>query len=396
MRRTGPIVALLLAWSATPALAGSPDAMAFWGRQRKGANCQNVTVSPAYWSAAAEAHIEFVRLLPDAWPAAGRDFLLGSADRFEAIDPRDLKTLTTALDDAERAGVKVVLTMLSLPGARTKQLNGDRDDARLWRDDAFQDQAAAFWRSLAARLGRHPALVAYSPLNEPHPERGFGFEDPGDAGYAAWRERTRGTPADMDRFNARIVEAIRSVDPDTPILLDGPFYAAPQGLALLAPVRGRNLLYAFHFYDEWEYTTFRVNAGRHRYPDRMPRAGGAGPWAPDEIAKRVEPVARWADANGIQRTRIVAAEFGVDRRVGGAAEWLKDVLAALDARGWHWAFYAFRSDGEWSGLDYELGTAPIDPRVWGALERGEDPERYKKRIDNPLWRLLTSSLAAPR
>jgi hypothetical protein len=36
-----------------------------------------------------------------------------------------------------------------------------------------------------------------------------------------------------------------------------------------------------------------------------------------------------------------------------------------------------------------LGTDPVDPRIWNAENRGEDLERYKRRHDNPLWRVLT-------
>ena len=229
--------ALVVALLVGPARAEEP--LRFWDQQRRGANCQNRRVGAEYWTAAAAAGLEFVRLLPDAWPARSRDFLMGSADRFTALDEADLATLVRALDDAQAAGVRVVLAPLSLPGARWKQLNGDVDDARLWRDPAFQAQAEAYWRQLAGRLRGHPALAAYNPLNEPHPERAFGFEDPGEAGFDAWRARARGTPADLDAFNRRMVAAIRSVDPRTPILLDGWFYASPEGLALLEPVEAR-------------------------------------------------------------------------------------------------------------------------------------------------------------
>ncbi|WP_280143519.1 hypothetical protein [Wolbachia endosymbiont of Frankliniella intonsa] len=39
--------------------------------------------------------------------------------------------------------------MLSLPGSRWKQNNNDKDDLRLWSDQAFQKQAAKFWQDLA-------------------------------------------------------------------------------------------------------------------------------------------------------------------------------------------------------------------------------------------------------
>ena len=387
-------LALCILLAAAPAAGGDP--LAFWDQQRKGANCQNRSVPREYWQAAAAAGLEFVRLLPDGMPSKSHDFLIGSADRFTALDETDLKTLVSALDDAQEAGVKVVLAPISLPGARWKQLNGDKDDARLWQDSAFQQQAAAFWRTLAARLRGHPALAAYNPLNEPHPERAFGFEDAEGEGFRAWRAKAKGTPADLDAFNRRIVAAIRATDRATPILLDGWAYASPNGLAELEPLSGDGILYAFHVYEPWEYTTFRVNRGRYSYPDRLPGPGGTTvPWSKDSLRARAAPVARWAQQHGVPGSRIVAAEFGVDRRVGGAAAYLADLVEILNQAGWHWAFYSFRSDGDWTGLDYELGTDPVDPRIWDADKRGEDPERYKRRHDNPLWQVLRRELAPP-
>jgi hypothetical protein len=383
-----PTLLILLLAGTAAAWPGEPPP--FWSQPRKGANCQNRRVTPEYWKAAAAAGLEFVRLLPDAWPSRNRDFLMGSADHFSALDEQDLATLAGALDDARAAGLRVVLAPLSLPGARWKQLNGDRDDSRLWREATFQAQAESFWRQLAARLRGHPALAAYNPLNEPHPERAFGFESPGDEGFASWRARVKGKPADLDAFNRRVVAAIRESDAETPILLDGWFYASPSGLSLLEPVAARSVLYAFHFYEPWEYTTFRVNQGRYAYPGRMPGPTGAATrWSANTMGERLLPVAKWARAHALPAGSVVAAEFGVDRRVEGARAYLEDLVRLLDEHGWHRAFYSFRPDGEWTGLDYELGFDRVDPRIWGASERGEDPERYKRRHDNPLWRALT-------
>ncbi|WP_264377597.1 hypothetical protein [Wolbachia endosymbiont (group B) of Philonthus cognatus] len=54
--------------------------------------------------------------------------------------------------------------MLSLPGSRWKQNNNDKDDLRLWSDQAFQKQAAKFWQDLAKELKDHPAIVGYNIL----------------------------------------------------------------------------------------------------------------------------------------------------------------------------------------------------------------------------------------
>ena len=365
--------------------ADADSALAFWSVQRRGANCQNERVTAEYWRAARAARLDFIRLVPDGWPSKDRDFLIGNADAFDTLNVADLAVLRSVLDDADAESVRVVLTMFSLPGSRWRQNNGDRDDLRLWTHPEFRGQACRFWRQLARSLRGHPAVVAWNPLNEPHPERTFGVSDR-DRAY----QKARGTPADLDAFNREIVAAIRSVDPSTPILLDGGSYASPEGLTRLEPVADAAILYAFHDYGPRDYGVFRINRGRFAYPERMP-----ADWKPGFAEERLDEVAAWARRHQVSPSRIVAGEFGVDRRVAGAAKFLEDAVARLEARGWHWAFYAFRPDG-WRGLDYEMGTAPIGAAYWKAVESGTDAETLKRRGPNPLWDVLSRALASPR
>ena len=121
MQRIIISVSAIVFFSATSSATES----SFWSHQRKGANCQNEDVEPAYWHAASEAGIEFIRLIPDSWQSNSRDFLIGSADSFATIDEHDMDVLVRALDDAHRYNVKVVVAMFSQPGARWIQLNND-------------------------------------------------------------------------------------------------------------------------------------------------------------------------------------------------------------------------------------------------------------------------------
>ncbi len=365
--------------------------ISFWDMQRRGANQQNEQHRPEWWAAAGELGLDFVRILPDALPSEGRDFLLGDADEFRQVNDADLALLTQILDVAEENGVKVVLTMVGLPGARWKQMNDDVDDGRLWRDEGFQAQAFEFWRQLAARLKEHPAIVAYNPLNEPHPDREFGFEE-GDAGFDLWYESIQGTPADLNLFNRRMVAAIRSVDPDTPIMLDGWFYASPQQSRYNRPVKDDKILYAFHNPGPWQMVTYRANKeGRYAYPDRVPKSwnGPSEAWTKDRLAEEIEAVRVFADRYEIPANRIIASEFWHDRRLEGAADYLSHLVDIYNTRGWHWSFYAYRGDGAWTGLDYEIAPETrMDWRYWDAVEGGKDPEPFKPRGDSPLWENL--------
>ena len=210
------------------------------------------------------------------------------------------------------------------------------------------------------------------------------------AGFPRWHAKIQGTLADVDRFNREVVGAIRGVDADTPILLDGGFDASPFGLTNLTTVDDPAVLYGFHYYEPWEYVTYRVNEGRYRYPDTMP-----GDWTPSSRREALASVAAWAGQRHIDPRRIVLLEFGCDRRVEGAAEYLDDLLDDAARWDWHWAFYAYRGDGSWGGLDYELGTEPFDGAYWAAVEQGVDPETLKRREPNPLWDVLARRLEDP-
>jgi endoglucanase len=384
------LLIILLVLSLSSKSLPSDKKIEFWNTQRKGANGDGGKTPHKWFAAAADTGIEFVRLIPVNWQSEGRDFLLGDADNFRGIPSQDFQKLKEMLDVAHRYNVKVLLTMFSLPGARNRQDNDYKFDYRLWTQQKYQQQALAFWKELAARLKNHPAIVGYNPLNEPHPARRDGFDSNRDSeGFANWLNRHKNGTSDLNRFNRLIVEAIRSQDTETPIVLDCWFHSTPDGFSHLTPVDDDKVLYAFHFYEPWIFVTYRVNKGRFSYPDSMP---GDTPesttrWTILEIHRRLQPVIEWAQRYNIPASRIIAEELGCDRRVSGAKEYLEDIIGVFNEARWHWAFYSFRAP-DWDGLDYELGTEKLGWKYWQQREKGIDHEKLIKRHDNPLWNVF--------
>ena len=121
----------------------------FWDTQRKGANFFNQRETRERLAAGADLGLQVIRLAPDKWTAAGRDFLIGNADAYSGISEQDFSRLRQILDEADTLNQKVILTLLSLPGARWRQHNEGRDDGRLWQDERYQEQALSFWKVLA-------------------------------------------------------------------------------------------------------------------------------------------------------------------------------------------------------------------------------------------------------
>lgn len=383
------MICLLFLLAVLVVLPLSAAKMDFWSVQRKGANGALHKFRSEWFQAASNLGLEYIRFAPDNLPAAAKDFLIGNADNFTAINETDFILLQEILDTAHDHNLKIVLVMYSLPGCRWKQLNNDIDDYRIWQDEAFQKQAFSFWQQLALRLKDHPAIVGYNPLNEPHPGRAFGYEEAND-NFIDWLHNSKGTAADLNLFNHRMITAIRAVDPDTPIILDGYFYADATGMPFIEPADDPNVLYSFHNIAPWQFAAFRINNGRYSYPDKMPNYWNSPGvrWTFDDLLARVDPVVEFASNHKFPANRIIAGEFWCDRRVSGCREYLADTIRIYNERGWHWAFYDFRSDGAWGGLDYELGAEPLGWIYWEAVERGEDPEPHKNRHDNPIWEVI--------
>lgn len=372
------------------------DTIGFWDQQRKGTNFFSVEPLAERFVEAKAAGVSWGRLAYDKWDAAERDFLIGSADQYDGLVEADLARLEEVLGWAHDAGVGMVITPLTLPGARWQQNNDGKFDNRLWEDKAYWQQAADFWRDLASRLKDNPAVVAYNIVNEPAPERGTGAAEntvPGDtASFVAWYGEHKGTSRDLPAFYEMVIAAIRSVDPDTPIMVDSGWYAnAGTFSAWPSALSDDKVLYAFHMYEPYNFTAgknFREELG-YVYPGTVPFGDGDVAWDAGTVNAFLQPVYDWADKQGLPPTRIVGAEFGCMRRNEGCAAYLTDVMANFNAHDIHWAFYSFRED-EYDGFDYELGSDALGWKYWDAIEKGETPEMPYK--PNPLWDAIQAGL----
>lgn len=376
--RTMPALLLLGVLSGA---AGAADMIAFWDKPERGGNSFNrLPPDQAYFDALQDYGANWVRLSYDKWQPAERDYLIGNADQYQGLVAKDLQQLKTTLDRAHAAGLKVVITPLSLPGMRWAQNNGDRFDDRLWQDKRFWTQSAAFWRDLAAVLKEHPAVAAYNLINEPAPEKQAGLAEHADAAKMRdWYEKQVGSARDLPGFYQTLISAIREVDSLTPIMVDAGWYGAADAFSYWpAPLADSRVLYSFHMYEPYAATS-APNLQRARpytYPGLVPFAAGMQKWDPNRVRSYLQLPLDWAAQHAIPANRMVAGEFGCMRKLPGCQQYLEDVLSALEAARVHWAFYSFREDS-WDGMDYELGSANVPWAYWKAAEDGQ-PDPVKR------------------
>lgn len=147
-------------------------------------------------------------------------------------DARPFEIIESGFDHLDRAvellaarGIYTLIDLHTLPGWQNQDWHCDNPThtAQFWQHRHFQDRAVHVWRAIAEHYRGHPWIAGYNALNEP--------SDP--SGEV------------VGPFSRRLVQAIREVDPDHIIFLDGNRFGNDFGMydEVLA-----NCIYSAHDY----------------------------------------------------------------------------------------------------------------------------------------------------
>jgi endoglucanase len=243
--------------------------------------------------------------------------------------------LRAAIDDAQREGLLVVLTLQLPPEHKAAVAEREADRIAL----------AGIWRVLAAELrDLSPAQLAFEPLNEPE------IDNPG-----ASRE-----------LMAFLAGELRAAAPRHTLVVSGHGYSDLAALEALTPLDDPNVVYAFHFYEPHNFTHQGATWGdpawktlrNFPYPSSpeavAARLGAAPPkarellkwhgeqrWNREHIGRELERAAAWGRRHQVP---VWCSEFGVLKKhvaVDDRAAWLRDVREALEARGIAWTHWDY-------------------------------------------------------
>ena len=306
----------------------------------------------------------------------------------------DFLRLKHFLDYANDLDIKIVVTPISLPGARWVQMNNNIRDDKLWKDQHYREQAIQFWKDLASRLKNHPAVVGYNLVNEPHPEVAYNQYSFWDKGLPEWYQNIKGGQGDLNLFNTQMVGAIRSIDPNIPIIVESGLYATPWAFEYLEPLNDDKVIYSFHMYEPYAFTTESINKDKYSYPGRIfiEELNGDFELNKQGLEEFFNPIIEWSERNQIHSNRIWVGEFGCNRFINGVEHYLSDLISIFNKYQWHWSFYAYRED-VWQAMDYELGTEKVFYKYWEYQDSKNLHLNYDdiyKRVKNPsLWKVLS-------
>lgn len=126
------------------------------------------------------------------WGAIGTEVDLAEYDQW--LNGK-LDNLEKAMDQAKEYDIKFVIDLHTPPGGKISSSN-----MRMFFEKKYADHFIEVWRRIAKRFKDHPQLYAYDLVNEP----------------------VQAMPAPYDYWNLQrmAAEAIREIDPDTPIMIE--------------------------------------------------------------------------------------------------------------------------------------------------------------------------------
>ena len=241
------------------------------------------------------------------------------------VDSR-LDNLADVLEWCSARGMKVCIDLHALPGGKS----GFR--GRPWEMNMFRDERclAAFldtWRRIAARFRGHPAIYGYDLVNEPHQR--------GPAPFSYW---------EVQRLAA---EAVREIDPDTPVVVESNLADRACAFRYLSPLAMDNVIYQCHMYQPTEYT--------HQGVAGNPATDGGKPlawpgtfhgqvWDKEFVRRELEPVLAFQRRH---KCKIYVGEFSAAAFAPGAENYLRDCIELFEEYGWDWTYHAFREAPVW-------------------------------------------------
>ncbi len=248
---------------------------------------------------------------------------------------------------AEKYGIRVAVDLHAAPGG----VDASRDMV-LFHDATCAAFFVELWRRIAKRFAGRRGIYGYDLINEP--------------------VQTVESLPDCDFWNLqrRAAEAIREIDPETPIIVEANLMDSPAAFSFLSPLTLTNVIYEVHMYNPAAFT--------HQNLREEARPGPVYPapeknWDKAYLRRILSPVRDFQVKHG---ARIFAGEFSAVAWAQGAENYLRDCIALFEEYGWDWTYHAFR---QWPG--------------WSVEHEGPDARHLKPSDDTPRKRALLEGFA---
>ena len=247
----------------------------------------------------------------------------------------------------EKYGLRFVIDLHTPPGGRI-----ENRDMAMFYEKPYADHFIEVWKRIATRFKGNPAVWGYDLVNEP----------------------VQSQPAPYDYWNLQrmAAEAVRAIDPDTPIIIESNNWDSPSTFSYLPPLEMKDVIYQVHMYVPGNFTHQLVgnNFGEKGQVQKVAYPGliAGVEYDREALRKVLAPVRDFQQKYG---ARIFVGEFSAAVWAPGAEKYLADCISLFEEYGWDWTYHAYR---EWNG--------------WSLEHAGDWPDEVRPSADNPRKRVL--------
>ena len=294
---------------------------------------------------------------------------LDAVAAFNAQLDKWLDHLDAMLPWSRKYGIKICVDMHTHIGGATKE---EYSSDMIFVEKKYEDVLVATWERIARRFkGNEDAIYGYDLFNEP-------IDRENKLTTTTWRA-----------VFCRTIEAIRAIDPVTPIVVEPNCNASPRGFDVkniyglkgFEPLLYDNLIYSVHVYQPMEYTHQGLFKNKAQYrPVGYPNKETG--WDKEFVRKDIQSVRDFQLKTG---ARIYVGEFSAAAYAPGAEKYLNDLCELFRDYGWDWTYHAFRESSCWSveheGASFhEMKPAKNTPRrmVLEKFLKGDRKEECEK------------------
>ena len=280
---------------------------------------------------------------------------------------RRLDNLENVLRWCAARGMKVCIDLHALPGGKWGNREGQPLEMNMFSDDRFADAFVDTWRRIATRCAPY-AQASCAP----------GVQTSGPIyGYDLVNEPTQRGPVKHNywELQRRAAEAVREIDPVTPIVFAANLANSAPAFRYLSPLAMDNVIYQAHVYLPGAFTHQGVNSHAWSTPERPLAWPGKDPvtgqtWNKDWLRKAIQPI---RDFQLKHQCRIYVGEFSAASWAPGAENYLRDAIDLFEEYGWDWTYHAFREAPVWD----------VEKRVREGVARPDNKDIVPATEDTP-------------
>ncbi len=161
--------------------------------------------------------------------------LISPADQPGVFLEKGFQVMDSLIAWSKKSGMHVILDMHCAPGGQNPNNISDSDgEAKLWTVPFHQDRTVEIWKKIAERYANEAWIAGYDLLNEPVLPAGF-------------------TNLDLRNLFRRIAQALREVDSNHILFIEGNTFATDFRDLTPPLFYGPNIVYSFHKY--WSETS---------------------------------------------------------------------------------------------------------------------------------------------